>query len=206
MSEEEQLAADTKKAIKASKEAHRIQQQSTCSSEGDGITLEGFEDDSAQSDDKHVNEGEIEWLPSDDEEKVKDDDEDDMDDDRFIDIEETNDDERMESDHDDQVMHDTKRAEEERDADKEITRDEHAVDDQVEDDQEIPTVLSAMLLDVLVSVIPKKPTPPTPTPLPTPPITSEAPPVTTTVPDPLPAVIQRLDNLERKFVALLSQL
>ncbi|GKC65200.1 hypothetical protein Tco_1097798, partial [Tanacetum coccineum] len=63
----------------------------------------GSEDDSAQSDDKHVNEGEFEWLSNDDEEKVKDDDEDDMDEDMFTDIEETNDDERMESDHDDQV-------------------------------------------------------------------------------------------------------
>ncbi|GJS52284.1 hypothetical protein Tco_0625646 [Tanacetum coccineum] len=185
----------------------------------------GSEDDSAQSDDKHVNEGEFEWLSNDDEEKVKDDDEDDMDeddmdeddDDMSIDIEETDDDERTDSDNDDQVMHDAEkndaeRAEEERDADKEVTRDEQAIDDQAEDDQvgdlikqEIPTVPSALLLNVLVFVIPEQPTPPTPTPLatslPTPPITSEAPPITTTVIDPLPAVIQRSDDLERKFDA-----
>ncbi|GJR71499.1 hypothetical protein Tco_0083864 [Tanacetum coccineum] len=41
------------------------------------------------------------------------------------------------------------------------------------------------------------PTPLT-TPLPTPPITSEVPPVTTTIPDPLPAVIKRSDDLENE--------
>ncbi|GJS46109.1 hypothetical protein Tco_0596230 [Tanacetum coccineum] len=46
-------------------------------------------------------------------------------------------------------------------------------------------------------------TTPTPltTPLPTPPISSEAPTVTTTVLDPLPAVLQRFSNLESKFEA-----
>ncbi|GJY20812.1 hypothetical protein Tco_0393378 [Tanacetum coccineum] len=71
--------------------------------------------------------------------------------------------------------------------------------------QEIPSVLSVPLLDVLVSVIPPHTTLITPiptlltTPLPTPPITSEALTITTTVPDLLPAVIQRLSNLEMKF-------
>ncbi|GJT51494.1 hypothetical protein Tco_0977651 [Tanacetum coccineum] len=68
--------------------------------------------------------------------------------------------------------------------------------------QEIPSVLSAPLLDVLVLVIPLHTTPtPLITPLPTPPSTSEAPTITTTVPEPLPAFIQRLSNLERKFKA-----
>nr|GFA26936.1 hypothetical protein [Tanacetum cinerariifolium] len=59
---------------------------------------------------------------------------------------------------------------------------------------------SAPLLDVPVSVILEKiiPTPFT-TPLPTPQISSEAPTITTTVLDPLPAVIQRLSNVEKKF-------
>ncbi|GJT79736.1 hypothetical protein Tco_1054078 [Tanacetum coccineum] len=68
--------------------------------------------------------------------------------------------------------------------------------------QEIPHVLSAPLLDVLVSVIPKQTTPtPLTTPLPTPPTSNEAPNITTTVPDPLPALLQRLSDLERKFEA-----
>ncbi|GJW25504.1 hypothetical protein Tco_0039315 [Tanacetum coccineum] len=41
----------------------------------------------------------------------------------------------------------------------------------------------------------------TPTPLPTPPISREAPTVTTIVLDPLPAVLQRFSNLESKFKA-----
>ncbi|GJT61792.1 hypothetical protein Tco_1005325 [Tanacetum coccineum] len=159
----------------------------------------------------------------------------------------------------DAEKNDAERAEEEKDAGKEITRDEQVEDDQVralinvthkdksefvlltssqslssnyhteinslldvQIQKEIPTVLSALLLDVLVrfldsrsrevgetqilvSVIPEQPTPPTPTPLttplPAPPIISETPPVTTTVPDPLLAVIQRLTDLERKFEA-----
>ncbi|GJV76949.1 hypothetical protein Tco_1508533 [Tanacetum coccineum] len=201
----EQLAADTKKAIKANKEAHRIQQQSAGSSEGDGITPEVPDEPKGNSLAKVG--AEIDWgLKM----KVKDYDEDDMDeddDDRSIDIEETNDDERTNSDNDDQVMNDAERAEEEKDAVKEVTRDEQGVDDQAEDDQvgalikvthkekpefllsistqslssnyEIPTVPSAPLLDVLVSVIPEQPTPPTPTPLPTPLIISEAPHITT---------------------------
>ncbi|GJZ23732.1 hypothetical protein Tco_0561191 [Tanacetum coccineum] len=130
---------------------------------------------------------EIDWGSE--EEKVKDDDEDDMD-----------------EDDDDRKKNNAERAEEERDGDKEVTRDEQTVDDQAEDNQqEIPTVLSAPLLDVLVSVIPEQPTPPTLTPLasplPTPSITSEAPPIRTTIPNPLLAVIQRLDDLEIKFDA-----
>ncbi|GKE06668.1 hypothetical protein Tco_1398686 [Tanacetum coccineum] len=46
---------------------------------------------------------------------------------------------------------------------------------------------------------PQTTTTPLTTPLPTPPITSEALTITTTVHDPLPAVIQRLSNLEKKF-------
>ncbi|GJY87266.1 hypothetical protein Tco_0501894 [Tanacetum coccineum] len=67
---------------------------------------------------------------------------------------------------------------------------------------EIPFVLSAPLLDVLASVIPlQTTTTPIPTLLPTPPITSEALTITTTVHDPLPAVIERLSDPENKFKA-----
>nr|GEX61767.1 hypothetical protein [Tanacetum cinerariifolium] len=58
--------------------------------------------------------------------------------------------------------------------------------------QEMPFVLSAPLLDVLVLMIPKQttPTPTLITPLPKPPIISEAPTNTTTIPDPLLAAIK----------------
>ncbi|GKC78953.1 hypothetical protein Tco_1129727, partial [Tanacetum coccineum] len=62
------------------------------------------------------------------------------------------------------------------------------------------TSLVAPLLDVHVSIIPKQTTrTPLITPLLTPPTSSEAPTITTTLPDPLPAVIQRLSEIERKF-------
>ncbi|GJU85474.1 hypothetical protein Tco_1293020 [Tanacetum coccineum] len=58
------------------------------------------------------------------------------------------------------------------------------------------------LLDVLVYVIPEQSTPtPLTTTLPTPPTSSEAPTITTIVPDPLPVVLQRLFDLEIKFEA-----
>ncbi|GJW39079.1 hypothetical protein Tco_0064924 [Tanacetum coccineum] len=205
---------------------------------------------SHQSDDEHVNEGEITWLSTNDDEKANEDD-DEYDDDRSIDIEETND-ERSDEDQ-------TK---------EEQANDDQAQEDQTEDDivgtlvtmsqnenlevppssssrsmslnygnqflnissdtslvgiindhaytkinslldvqiqQEIPFILSAPLLDVLVLMIPSQTTitptlTPLTTPLPTPPIISEAPPVTT-IHDPLPVVIQQLDDLESKIEA-----
>ncbi|GJX18603.1 hypothetical protein Tco_0221280 [Tanacetum coccineum] len=168
MFEEEQLAAETKKAIKSSKEAHRIQQQFVGSSKGAGITPEVPNEPKSSSVANIV--AEIDWGSEEDK------------------------------------KNDAEREEEERDGDKEVTRDEQTVDDQAEDNQqEIHTVPSAPLLYVLVFVILEQPTPPTPTPLasplPTPSITSEAPPITTTIPDPLLALTQRLDDLERKFDA-----
>ncbi|GKB24289.1 hypothetical protein Tco_0863690 [Tanacetum coccineum] len=178
----------------------------------------GSEDESDRSDSEEVNEGEIEWLSSDDEEEIHDDD-DDNHDDRGIDIEEINDDERTKSDDVDQVMddaekNDTEKAEGEQDVDKEPTRAEQVstVKETVDTEinylldvkirQEIPSILSAPLLDVLVSVVPSQTTPtPLTTPLPPPPSTSEAPTVTTAIPDPLPAVVQRLSDLENKFKA-----
>nr|GEU41091.1 hypothetical protein [Tanacetum cinerariifolium] len=120
------------------------------SSEGVGITPEVPDestrkfttssegaDDSHQSDDEHVNEDEITWVSTNDEEKANEDDEEE-DDDRSIDIEET-DDERIDLENDDQVMddavkNDVEKAEEEKDADKEPTRDEQAIKNQADDD------------------------------------------------------------------------
>ncbi|GJW12251.1 hypothetical protein Tco_1578078 [Tanacetum coccineum] len=209
MSEEEQLATDTKKAIKAYKEAHKIQQQIedsnegagitlevpdestgkfTTSSEGDGIVPEGSEDDSHQSNDEHVKNDEIIWLSTDDEEKANKDD--------------------HEKD-DDRIKNDAEKAEEENDANWEPTRDEQAMEDQANDDivgtlitmsqKEKPKVPPLSSSRSLSSNYDNYNT--TLIPLTTPPITSEAPPVTTTIPDPLLVVIQRLDDRESKFEA-----
>ncbi|GKC59252.1 hypothetical protein Tco_1086850 [Tanacetum coccineum] len=179
VSEKEQLSGDTKKTIKAIKEARRIQetqvkelvlhqrflmtQQANLQPQ---VKELGSEYDSHQSDDEHVNEDEVTWVSTNDEEKANEDDDDRM---------------SIIKDH----------------ADTEI---KSLLDIPIQ--QEIPSALSAPLLDVLVSVTPPPTTTtPTPTPLQAPPITSEAPPVISTVPDLLPAVIQRLTNLESKFKA-----
>ncbi|GKE47267.1 hypothetical protein Tco_1478525 [Tanacetum coccineum] len=134
MTVEEQFAADTKIAMKASKqasrEATRTIQQSIGSSKGDGVTPEvpdepttssiakakhdividwGSEEESDKSD---ANVDDISWVDTEDEEEKGDED-----DDKSIDIKETND-ERTESDSDDQVMidapkHDTDKTKEE---------------------------------------------------------------------------------------------
>ncbi|GKB59867.1 hypothetical protein Tco_0916053, partial [Tanacetum coccineum] len=218
----------------------------------------GSEDDSHQSDDEYVNEGDI--LSTNEEEKGnKDDDEENND--RSIDIQET-DDERTNSENGDQAMNDEeknvveKEEEEKGDEEEEQADDDQAQEDQVEDDivgtlvtmsqkkkskvprsssnhslssnydieinslldvqiqQEIPSILSDPLLDVLVSVIP----PPTTTtttpipltiPLPTPPITITTQPVTSPLPateapdalgppsKALTAVLQRVSTLEK---------
>ncbi|GJS38613.1 hypothetical protein Tco_0563656 [Tanacetum coccineum] len=139
---EEQLAVDMKKAIKASKEALRLPQQTGDSSEGSGITLDvpdeltgkfttssegagivpkvpnegkgsyatkadaeidwGLKDDSHQSNDEYVDEGEITWLFTDEEEKENEDN-DGEDDDKRIDRAETKD-KKTASENDDQEM------------------------------------------------------------------------------------------------------
>nr|GEX17291.1 hypothetical protein [Tanacetum cinerariifolium] len=117
MTEKEQLATNTKKAIKARKEAFILQQQTEDSSEGAGITPEVLDDLTGkfttlsegagtvlEFDEELVNEGNITWLSTDEEENGNEDDYDD-DDDRSIDIEETND-ERTDSENDDQAMTD----------------------------------------------------------------------------------------------------
>ncbi|GKE64799.1 hypothetical protein Tco_1518960 [Tanacetum coccineum] len=89
MTDEEQLVTNTKKAIKASKEALRLQQQTKDLSEGAEVLDEGkgssvtkanteinwgLENDSHQSDDEYVNEDEITWLSTNEEEKGNEDD------------------------------------------------------------------------------------------------------------------------------------
>ncbi|GKD23754.1 hypothetical protein Tco_1225457 [Tanacetum coccineum] len=73
MNVEEQLAADTKKAIKASKEALRLQQRT-------GDSNYTREDDSYQSDEEYINVDDITWLSTNEEEKAKGDDEEEDDD------------------------------------------------------------------------------------------------------------------------------
>ncbi|GJT59417.1 putative reverse transcriptase domain-containing protein [Tanacetum coccineum] len=92
---------------------------------GDGIIPEGSEAENDWSDEAKANEGEIEWLSSDEDEDEHDDDDDD-DDDRTIDIEETDEDERTESDNDEYV---------DNDADKEMNDEENAVTGK--DDEEV---------------------------------------------------------------------
>ncbi|GKA12920.1 hypothetical protein Tco_0692466 [Tanacetum coccineum] len=315
----EQLAVDMKKAIKASKEALRLPQQTGDSSEGSGITLDvpdeltgkfttssegagivpkvpnegkgsyatkadaeidwGLKDDSHQSNDEYVDEGEITWLFTDEEEKENEDN-DGEDDDKRIDRAETKD-KKTASENDDQEMTNVEKIvgekleEEKGDEEEEQADDDQAQEDQAEDDivgtlvtmsqkekhevprsssshsqslnygnqflnissdtyldgfmkdhaeteinslldvqiqQKIPLVLSAPLLDVLVSVIPpQKNTKPTPltTPIHTPPITSMIPPVTSSLPAtktpdaPIPpsevltTVLQRVSTLEK---------
>ncbi|GKC24023.1 hypothetical protein Tco_1026173 [Tanacetum coccineum] len=119
------LADDTKKAIKASREAHRIQQFAG-SSEGAGITPEVPDEPYGSSRAKVV--AEINWGSKDD--SAQSDDED-----RSINIKET-DDEETKSNNDDQVMddaekNDAEKPDEEKDADKVLPRNDQAEDDQV---------------------------------------------------------------------------
>ncbi|GJV42912.1 hypothetical protein Tco_1427448 [Tanacetum coccineum] len=200
----ERLAADTKKTIKASKEAFRLQQITGDSSEGAGITPEVPDELTGKTLREGV--GIIPKVPD----EVKDGDEED--DERSIDIEETGD-ERTDSKNGDQAMADADRnvvekvEEEKGDEEEKQVDDDQAQEDQVDGDvlgtlvtmsqkekPEVPRSSSSQslssnyspLLDVLVLVIPQQTTittTPTPitTPLPTTPITT--PPVT----PPLPA-------------------
>nr|GEY92405.1 hypothetical protein [Tanacetum cinerariifolium] len=77
---------------------------------------------------------------------------------------------------------------------------EQANDDQAQEDQAEDDILGTLVTRSQKEK-PETTTTTTPTPLPTPSITSEAPPVTTMIPDPLPTVIERLDDLKRKFNA-----
>nr|GEX93845.1 hypothetical protein [Tanacetum cinerariifolium] len=136
--------ADMKKAIKASKEALRLQQQTIDTSEGAGITPEALDELTGKF--KTSKEGagiilevldggkdEITWLSTDEEEKGTEDD-DEVDDDRSIVIEKTND-KRTYAKNGDQAMTDAeniiaKKLKEEKGNEEE----EQADDDQAEDD------------------------------------------------------------------------
>ncbi|GJS27520.1 hypothetical protein Tco_0488140 [Tanacetum coccineum] len=243
----EKFAADTKKAMKASKQANRevtrTLQQSGGSSEGAGVTPNGSKEESDKS---NENVDDIPWVSISDEEEKGDDD-----DDRSIDIEET-DGERLDSNNGDQAMIDMEKnvAEktEEEQGDEEQAEEAQYNDDQDQKDQanddiigtlvtmlqkqkpevprssssrslssnydvqiqqEIPSVLSALLLDVPVFVIPlQTTTTSTPlttsltTPIPTPPIISTATTTTPTTPNLLPEVIQRVFALEKEVKEL----
>ncbi|GJU66942.1 hypothetical protein Tco_1253201 [Tanacetum coccineum] len=168
MSEEERLADDTKKAIKASKLATRPQ-QTAGSSKGAGLMPKVPDEPTVETDD---------------EENKHDNDETQRD--EFVHEDEyvhTDDDERTESDNEDQAMDDVEKndedkAEEEKDTDQEPIQDEQAkyeestdaeitsmVDVQIQ--QEIPAVLSTPLLNVLAFVVPPTLTTLTPPPIPT---------------------------------------
>ncbi|GJY66404.1 hypothetical protein Tco_0468642 [Tanacetum coccineum] len=208
MIEEEQLAADTMQAIKAIKQTLKSQTHAEGSSEGTGITP-GDPDESTvifTTSSKGTERGA----------RDQDDDDDDDDDDKSIDIEKTDNEEETNDEfvHGDEYVHD--------DMDKEMKdakvaktgKDEKT--EEVKDDQakvDIPQIQSPFLLNVPVSVIPEQvilstapPPPPSvtnltlvlqqqTTPIPAPPITNIAP-TTTTIPDPLPSIAQRVSVLE----------
>ncbi|GJS95315.1 hypothetical protein Tco_0802283 [Tanacetum coccineum] len=115
MTTKEQLAVDTKQALKASKKLSRSQPHARGSSEGistktrvpdevkgspeakgESANVWGSEEDSEYSKEENIDE-EIEWLTTDEEEEKKDDDKDD----RSINIKKTDDDEET----DDEFMH-----------------------------------------------------------------------------------------------------
>nr|GEU53927.1 Gag-Pol polyprotein [Tanacetum cinerariifolium] len=163
LTEEEKLAADTKKAIKASKKANIAQQQSAGSSEGADITPEVLDESKGKSatssEGVDVNEGEIEWVSIDDEEKANDeevhdddeahveetddDDDDDndekkQDDDKSIDIKES-DYESTESNNDDKEMADAEKTDGEKAGEEKVDEErkgnEQAMDKHTKDDQ-----------------------------------------------------------------------
>nr|GEW91595.1 hypothetical protein [Tanacetum cinerariifolium] len=259
MTAEEQFDADTKKAMKASREATRTIQFSGGLSKGAGVTLEAPDEPKAssvakvkhdividwgskeESDKSNENVDAIPWVSTSDEENEN---KNDDDDDQSIDIEETDND-RTYSDNGDQVMTDAEKnvakkqkknkkekAEVPRsslsrslssnygnqflnissDASfvgiiKETTEAEsnYLLDVQIQ--QEIPSVLSALLLDFLVFVIPPQATTTsTPlitllnTPLYIQPIKSTATTTTPTVPDPLPTVVRRVPSVVDEYL------
>ncbi|GJR38426.1 hypothetical protein Tco_1214110 [Tanacetum coccineum] len=125
--------------------------------------------------------------------------------------EEMNDDENANEVKDDQVVDDAEKV------DSEMTKEEKVDNKQAGDDKAKDGQLGALFLNLsfdtslvgtaneptdteINSLLGTTSTPLT-TPLPTPPILSEAPNITTTIPDPLPAVLQRLSDLKRKFEA-----
>ncbi|GJX79699.1 hypothetical protein Tco_0327848 [Tanacetum coccineum] len=217
MSEEECLAAETKKAIKANKLATGPQKIG-------GSTQDDSEDSWGTESDDEVED--IPWVDTDDDEE-DDDVKDDNDDDRIIDIKEKNDDEHTESDDEDQAMkdaekHDEDKAEEEKGTEQEPLRDEQAKDDQVEvltskTHKEKPKLFVSTSSHSVSSNYDSSPecsllVPPTPT-TPTPPLiptttttTTEAPTFTSAVPNSrsLSAVQLKVLKLEKEIKELKS--
>ncbi|GJZ66927.1 hypothetical protein Tco_0630167 [Tanacetum coccineum] len=108
---------------------------------------------------------------------------------------------------DDQVMNDSEMTKSEKTNKEKVNKEQAGVDQTVKDDQggfidhvtqkekkELPPLTSR--LSLLSDYDNSKPIP---TPLPTLLISSEAPTITTTIPDPLSVVLQRLSDIERKF-------
>ncbi|GKC30352.1 hypothetical protein Tco_1037646, partial [Tanacetum coccineum] len=272
LTEEEQLAADTIQAIKGS---NMVPDGSivifTTSSEGTGITLGvpdevkgsskakvdsaidwGSENKSDYSDEAQVDEEEIKWVSTDEEEEKQNDQDNDNDDDRSLDIKETDDDEKIDDEfvHGDEYVHDDMDKEIKDAEDNETGKDDEEITDakkieatkgEYEQAGKLLPISSSLHVSfgfgnqflnlssdifLIVSVILEQTTPtpsltlPTETPvstvhppppivsaissvqqqtttIPTPPITIIAPSVTTTVLDPLPAIVQRVSELEK---------
>ncbi|GKD96974.1 hypothetical protein Tco_1380871 [Tanacetum coccineum] len=118
MTEEERLAIDIMKAIKASKIISRSQPHTGGSSEelvkgtskakAESAIDWGLDNESYYSEEEHVDEEEIEWVSTNDEEEHQDDKDDD--DDKSIDLKETNDEDEYVRDdeyvHEDEYVHD----------------------------------------------------------------------------------------------------
>ncbi|GJZ15513.1 hypothetical protein Tco_0551190 [Tanacetum coccineum] len=181
----------------------------TTSSEGTG-TKPGVLDEKRVNILRKTADEEVEWLYSDEEEEKKDD----ADDDRSIDLEKTNDEETDdEFVHSDEYVHDN--------VDEQIKDAEVAdagkvgnLKDTVDAEinslldptvlspiPEIPTKILATTLPPPLSVTTIIPVLQQSTPIPTPPIITVAPAVTT-IPDPLPAIIQRVFVLEKDIQEL----
>ncbi|GKC20694.1 hypothetical protein Tco_1022844 [Tanacetum coccineum] len=129
MSEEERLATNTKKAIKASKLA-TVPQQTTGSSEGAGLIPEGNDNDTEKS-----NKEEVPWIYSDDDK------DDDNDGDQRIDLEETHDevnkhdnDETQRDNNKDQAMDDAEKNDEDKSEEEKDTNQENIQDEQAKDE------------------------------------------------------------------------
>ncbi|GJW72958.1 hypothetical protein Tco_0132328 [Tanacetum coccineum] len=205
-----QLPADTQKEIKANNKSYRLQQQTKGSIVGAGITLEVPYEPKEKSKGLSKGAGITPKVP--DEPKGNEADEETIDDDEELHEDEYahNDDDEKHDDADDEMNDD------------ELKDDQEMADAEKKEKPEVPPSRSSRSLSsnygnqflnlssdtslaVLVIPLHSTPTPTftTPTPLstqlPTPPISSEAPTITTIVPDPLPAVIQRLSDLKKKF-------
>ncbi|GKA70253.1 hypothetical protein Tco_0776317 [Tanacetum coccineum] len=197
MTDEERFAAETKKAMKSSRQESREATR----------TLRYLEVQENKDDDDDDDDKSIDLEKTDDED---DDDEYTTHDETitYAEEEESDDEDRTDTDSDEQVMDDTRKMDQEKVEDEgellKTTRKEKSdfplssSSKSTSSNFEIPPVLSASLLDMLVFVIPPQSTP-TPTSLstqiPAPPSSTIAPNVITIVPYPIPAVVQRVSHV-----------